>query len=59
MWALHITRGFENKQLMEALSDKDEHVRAWAIQLLSEDRSPSEQALTKFVEMSGRMYLRW
>jgi len=38
--------------LMKALSDKDEYVRGWAIQLLAEDRRPSAGALEKFVAMA-------
>ena len=52
MWALHITGGFNRTHLTEALSDTDEYVRAWAIQLLCEDKSPSQEALTKFVSMA-------
>jgi putative membrane-bound dehydrogenase-like protein len=53
MWALHITGGFEDHtRLTAALDDKDEYVRAWAIQLLCEDQMAPEQALKKFVEMA-------
>src|SRR5690606_36208344 len=52
MWALHLTGGFSQKELLESLSDKDQHVRAWAIQLLCEDLDPSEEALKKFTLMA-------
>jgi putative membrane-bound dehydrogenase-like protein len=52
MWALHVTGGFENKALTDCLSDNDEYVRAWAIQLLCEDGKPSEEANAKFVQMA-------
>jgi putative membrane-bound dehydrogenase-like protein len=54
MWTLHITGGFIEKDLVEALKDKDEYIRAWAIQLLCEDRSPSESVLIKFIEMASK-----
>jgi putative heme-binding domain-containing protein len=52
MWALHITGEFTNTNLIEALEDDDPHVRAWAIQLLCEDHTPSAPALEKFAEMA-------
>ena len=33
MWALHVTGSFSEKELVKSLGDKDEYVRAWAIQL--------------------------
>ena len=54
MWSLHVTGGFNEKQLIEALGDKDEYVRAWAIQLLCEDNSPSADALQEFNRMAAK-----
>ncbi len=44
MWSLHVTGGFSAEQLVSALADPDPHVRAWAIQMLCEDFSPSDVA---------------
>ena len=52
MWTLHNTGGFNPSDLTEALKSKDEYIRAWAIQLLCEDRSPSASAVTAFVRMA-------
>ena len=52
MWALHLTGGFSQSELLQSLSDKDQHIRAWAIQLLCEDLAPSEEALEKFTLMA-------
>ena len=52
MWTLHITGGFQPLDLAEALKAKDEYIRGWAIQLLCEDRSPSETVLSEFVRMA-------
>jgi putative membrane-bound dehydrogenase-like protein len=52
MWALHVTDGFYLDQLMSALDDRDEYVRAWAVQLLSEDKNPVDQAIRKFEQLA-------
>jgi putative heme-binding domain-containing protein len=52
MWGLHVTGGFTEPNLVSALDDRDEHVRAWAIQLLTEDRSGSPAAVGKFTDMA-------
>jgi putative membrane-bound dehydrogenase-like protein len=52
MWALHVTGGWTVAALTDALADADEYVRAWAIQLLCEDRSPSRDAVERFVRMA-------
>jgi putative membrane-bound dehydrogenase-like protein len=52
MWALHVTGGWTPDALKETLSDPDEHIRAWAVQLLTEDRSPSPATLETFARMA-------
>ncbi|MGV3559361.1 PVC-type heme-binding CxxCH protein [Larkinella arboricola] len=52
MWALHVTGGFDGNALVKSLDDKDPYVRAWAVQLLCEDRSASSTAQEKFVKMA-------
>lgn len=52
MWALHITKGFSENILLKALDDKDQYIRAWAIQLLCEDGSPSQAIGAKFITMA-------
>ena len=41
LWALHATRGLTEELTLAAMKDKEEHVRAWAIQLACEDGKPS------------------
>jgi len=48
MWSLHVTHSFAAGQLESLLSDSDEYIRSWAIQLLCEDKSPSADALMAF-----------
>jgi putative membrane-bound dehydrogenase-like protein len=52
MWTLHLTGGFSEGDLIRLLSDKDQHVRSWAIQLLCEDKNPSQDAIEEFEEMA-------
>jgi hypothetical protein len=56
LWALHVTgrfQGTESSVLVKSmLKHKDEHIRAWAIQLLCEDRSPAEGTLKRFAELA-------
>lgn len=52
MWALHVTNGLNKNELMASLADKDEYVRAWAIQLLCEDNNPSIDITGKFTRMA-------
>ncbi|HZY79870.1 MAG TPA: PVC-type heme-binding CxxCH protein [Cyclobacteriaceae bacterium] len=52
MWTLHLTNGYTADDLIRLLSDKDPHVRSWAIQLLCEDKDPSAKAIDQFEEMA-------
>jgi hypothetical protein len=52
MWALHITKGFTQTDLINALSDDDQYVRSWAIQMLCEDKNPPREALAEFAKMA-------
>ncbi len=54
-WALHVTGALKANQsapLIKALSHDDEMVRAWAIQLLCEEKAPSADVLTTFTTMA-------
>ncbi|MEM8487783.1 MAG: PVC-type heme-binding CxxCH protein [Bacteroidota bacterium] len=53
MWAMHVAQVLEAAQLEEALDDRDEYIRAWAIQLLTEDMDASENARMEFAEMAS------
>ena len=52
MWALHVSGGWTAEGLITALEDADEYVRAWAVQLLCEDRAPPATAVDRFVRMA-------
>jgi putative membrane-bound dehydrogenase-like protein len=52
LWGLHVSGGAQQDLLLELLSDRDAHVRAWAIQLLCEDFAPPAAALERFVSLA-------
>ncbi|MBY0525910.1 MAG: c-type cytochrome [Gemmataceae bacterium] len=52
LWALHVTGGLHATQLRALLDDRNEHVRAWSIQLLCEGATPADAALAKFRELA-------
>jgi hypothetical protein len=53
LWALHVTRNLPADRLLGLLGHADAYVRAWAIQLLCEDRAPSEAAVAKFAALAS------
>ncbi len=52
MWTLNMCEELDESQLTKALSDSDEYVRGWAVQLLAEGGNPSDEALAKFLAMA-------
>jgi putative membrane-bound dehydrogenase-like protein len=52
LWALHVTNHLPAERLLTLLDHPAPHLRAWAIQLLGEDRAPSSAALARFVTLA-------
>lgn len=52
MWTQHVTGGLSVTELKQALTDPDTYIRAWAIQLLCEDKNPSSDVLATFGTMA-------
>ena len=52
LWALHVSGGIDETGLSEALHDGDEYIRAWAIQLLCEDKAPGSAVRSQFASMA-------
>jgi len=52
LWALHVTEGLSDQDLIALLHDEHETVRSWTIQLLAEDRTIPEEALNQFAVMA-------
>lgn len=53
LWALHAIGAASSDFLTTQLHHENEYVRAWAIQLLGEDRNPPASALTQFKELAA------
>jgi len=52
LWTLHVVGGLAEEHLISLLEEIQPYVRAWAIQLLCEDLKPSEQALSRMVDLA-------
>ena len=52
LWALHVTGGLTNGRILKGLEHAREYVRAWTIQLATEDGAPSVKVREKFAEMA-------
>ena len=52
LWALRVTGNLDEKKLEGLLQDSSEHLRAWAIQLLCENKKPSKGARAEFERMA-------
>ncbi len=53
LWALHVTGSLEETRLVQLLEHSDEYVRAFAVQFLCEDRTPSAAVLTRFANLAA------
>ena len=53
MWALHATGALDEDWLLEQSNDESEHIRVWAIKLLTDGGQVSVKVLSRFVEMAG------
>lgn len=52
LWTLQLVGGLGDVMLAPLLNDKEEHIRAWAIQLIAEDRRVAPEVLTKWAKMA-------
>jgi hypothetical protein len=52
VWALHVTGGLTQTELVALLADPSEYVRGWAVTLLVEDRQPSDAVLRRFTGLA-------
>lgn len=64
LWTLHSTNSSNTGQLLDLLDDKDQYVRAWAIQFLLEDGQPEKSVIDALTTLakneksaSVRLYL--
>ncbi len=54
LWTLWTTNTINSGQLVDLLSDKDTYVRGWAIQFLTEDGQPSENAIQAMASIAKK-----
>ncbi|MEL6251324.1 MAG: PVC-type heme-binding CxxCH protein [Bacteroidota bacterium] len=54
LWTLHVSQAFRDNDLAKALEDKDEYIRAWAIQFLTEDKQIEEEMSKKLIDMAAK-----
>ena len=54
LWALHVTGGLSEEWLLRLLDDRSEYIRAWAVQLGLEGRSPSAAILARLAAMADK-----
>jgi putative membrane-bound dehydrogenase-like protein len=52
LWTLHATGGLSESYALALLGDRDEHLRAWAIQLTLEDRVASPALLERMAALA-------
>ncbi|HTO04676.1 MAG TPA: PVC-type heme-binding CxxCH protein, partial [Opitutus sp.] len=52
LWSLHATQGLNENLALELLKHPEPQVRAWTIQLMSEDKAPSSALLTGFAKLA-------
>jgi putative membrane-bound dehydrogenase-like protein len=52
LWALHVTKGLNEKELLSLLAHENEYIRSWAIQLMAEDKNLSDAALKRFADLA-------
>lgn len=52
LWALHSTGYLTEDFLIELLDDSDEHIQAWAVRLLVDAGTPSDEAVTALAKLA-------
>lgn len=52
LWTLHAIGGLTETELRQVLKNEDENIRAWAIQLLTENKKVSRETLADFQQIA-------
>jgi hypothetical protein len=52
LWALYVTGGVPEEDLLALLDHESEYIRSWAIYLLVQDKPPSDAVLGRFAALS-------
>ncbi len=53
LWSLHVTGAISQKDLLNALEDKEEYIRAWSIQLLCETDGNKQEILAELNRLAA------
>jgi putative membrane-bound dehydrogenase-like protein len=54
LWALHVTAGLNEQDLLGLLDHQSEYLRSWGVYLLTQHNSPSAAALGRFATLAQR-----
>jgi hypothetical protein len=54
LWTLHVTNGLTEQDLNDLLTNPNEYIRSWAIQLLAENKSVSAETLQNFTSLAQK-----
>jgi len=54
LWALYCTGGLNEEFLARQLDHDSEHIRAWAVRLLCDEKPPSAHTIDKFAAMARK-----
>lgn len=54
LWALHVTKGLSEDQLVTLTNNSNEYIRSWAIQLLAEEKKISPRVQQQLESMSAK-----
>src|SRR5262245_51838993 len=52
LWALHVTQGLTEQDLLELLDHESEYIRSWAVYLLVDGQHPSDAVLKRFATLA-------
>lgn len=52
LWALHVTEGLSDEDLLDLLAHESEYMRGWSVKLLTESGSPPDHVIDQFREMA-------
>ena len=52
LWALHVTDGLNETRIQQGLTNHNQYVRAWTIQLSLDNKQASKQSLNKFAQLA-------
>jgi putative membrane-bound dehydrogenase-like protein len=52
LWALYVTSGLTETDLLDLLGHESEYLRSWAVYLIVQEKQPSEEAIRRFAALA-------